>query len=210
MTPKAHETALQVKPSSIATRTSLVAGLKTISQDRWLEFVQVYSPVIRYWVRQDGVPDAALDDVVQECLAAFYTSISNFERQPTKKFRGWLRTIVKRRVADHFRGLKNNGVRYIEDLSEFPEMRGDELDQDDESTETHLAYREAALRACEIVKQTVAAKTWNMFWQSVVEQRPSADIAKEFGVSPDNVRVAKHRVLNKLKDLAIEEQDLST
>jgi len=48
-----------------------------------------------------------------------------------------------------------------------------------------------------------------MFWQSVVEQRPTAEIAREFNTSADNVRVAKYRVLNKLKDLAVEELDLS-
>lgn len=207
MTPEGCESELHVKPSSISTRTSLVVGLKAISQERWLEFVQVYSPLIRYWVCRDSVPDSALEDVVQECLASFYTSISSFERQPTKKFRGWLRTIVKRRVADHFRGNSKDPMRFLDELNDFPDTL--ENDAPEESPEEQTAYREAALRACEIVRQTVAEKTWSMFWQSVVEQRPTAEIAREFNTSADNVRVAKYRVLNKLKDLAVEELDLN-
>ena len=207
MKTKDCESDLHVKPSSISTRTSLVVGLKAISQERWLEFVQVYIPLVRYWVCQDGVPASALDDVIQECLTSFYTSISSFERQPTKKFRGWLRTIVKRRVADHFRGNSKDPMRFLDELNDFPDTL--ENDVPEELPEEQVVYREAALRACEIVRQTVAEKTWTMFWQSVVEQRPTAAIAREFNTSTDNVRVAKYRVLNKLKDLAVEELDLS-
>jgi RNA polymerase sigma-70 factor (ECF subfamily) len=45
-------------------------------------------------------------------------------------------------------------------------------------------------------------RNWEMFWQSVVEGRPSAVVVAEPGVSPGAVRQARARVLRRLKEEA--------
>jgi RNA polymerase sigma-70 factor (ECF subfamily) len=64
---------------------------------------------------------------------------------------------------------------------------------------------EIRARALELVRQSTTDKTWQMFWLSTVEQIPSAEIAKQFGVSSAAVRVAKQRVLQRLRNLMIED-----
>jgi DNA-directed RNA polymerase specialized sigma24 family protein len=49
-------------------------------------------------------PDAA--DIVQEVFQAVLTHLADFRRsRPEDRFRGWLRTIVRNKVHDHFRRL---------------------------------------------------------------------------------------------------------
>ena len=43
-------------------------------------------------------------------------------------------------------------------------------------------------------------RTWRAFWLTVVESRAPADIAAEMGVSPTAIRMAKSRVLRRLKE----------
>lgn len=90
--------------TELLTRSSLILGLKNFSRDRWTNFVIVYAPLLKFWIRQKGIPDSATEDILQESLQSICCSIENFHRDSTKgKFRGWLRTIVDRRIADHFR-----------------------------------------------------------------------------------------------------------
>ena len=56
----------------------------------------------------------------------------------------------------------------------------------------------------QLVRSSTAEKTWQMFWLSVVEQVPTAEIAEQYGVSNAAVRVAKSRVLMRLRRLFVD------
>jgi RNA polymerase sigma-70 factor (ECF subfamily) len=43
-------------------------------------------------------------------------------------------------------------------------------------------------------------RTWQAFWKTAVDGRPVKDVADELGMSPGAVRVAKSRVLHRLRD----------
>lgn len=213
------------KPISVATRTSMIAGLRQMSAEQWQEFVACYEPLIRYWMRCEQVAASAEDDVFQNCLLSICTSIDGFEGLPSHRFRGWLRRIVQRRAVDAVRDavrdrrkFRGGGLALVDGLAADPSLGSlsDRLDGERSEDEAEggdaepamEACREVALRACELVKRKVKPATWEMFWQSVVEERPTAEIARELGVGQTNVRVARMRVLSRLKELAIEERDL--
>ena len=42
--------------------------------------------------------------------------------------------------------------------------------------------------------------TWQAFWATAVEGRSAPDVAAELGMSPVGVRVAKSRVLQRLRE----------
>ncbi len=192
------------KPSTIQTRTSLILDLKALSSERWTDFVCVYAPFIRYWIHRSKVPASSEKDVFQECLKSLFTSIEQFEKDPAKgRFQGWIRRIVERRAADFFR--HNNEPQPVspEVLVLVPDASQDEpIDVD---VDRLAALRQVTARAHELVRQRVNEKTWTLFWQSAVEERPTAEIAREFGVSTAAVRVAKQRVLNRLRELAVDD-----
>lgn len=66
------------------------------------------------------------------------------------------------------------------------------------------ALRELEARALHLIRESTAEKTWQMFWLSVVEQVPTSEIAERFGVSTAAVRVAKSRVLMRLRRLFVD------
>jgi len=191
--------------SELLTRSSLIAGLKEFSAERWRNFVLVYSPLLKYWIQRKRVHPNAVDDVLQESLQSIVAGIVGFERDAARgRFRGWLRTIVERRVADHFRTKPAELLAGPELLRSVPNPL--QKDPEDIETEQQL-FDEMRLRAMELVRQSTAERTWQMFWQSVVEQVPTAEVARQFGVSNAAVRVARQRVLQRLRQLMVEDFD---
>ena len=122
------------------------------------------------------------------------TSISHFEKGlRTGAFRSWLKTIVQRRVADHFRSRSREGPADSAGV--------DELSFPDPKDPAEIELEEQALmdlkaRAMDLVKQSTTEKTWQMFWLSVVENVPTAEVARKFQVSNAAVRVARPAVAN--------------
>ena len=59
-------------------------------------------------------------------------------------------------------------------------------------------------RASEVVRQEQSPKAWQAFWQTAVDGKSPAVVAQELGMSDGAVRVAKCRVLARLKDVVRE------
>jgi RNA polymerase sigma-70 factor (ECF subfamily) len=83
-----------------------------------LTFRQVYDSYFAFvWraVGNRGIPDAAMDDVVQEVFLVVHRKLDEFEGRST--LRTWLSGIVRRVVADHVkkRGNQAAGQEAIED-----------------------------------------------------------------------------------------------
>lgn len=186
-----------------ATRSSMIADLKKASPERWTSFVLVYTPMLKFWIVKKNVSPSVVDDILQEALKSIFTGIGQFERGVGKgTFRGWLRTIVERRVADHFRSQPQDKVATQEVLNTAatPEQKDPEAVQAEQQ-----AFRELKARAVELIRQSTAEKTWQMFWLSAIEEVPTAEIAGQFDVSTAAVRVAKQRVLKRFRDLMVDE-----
>lgn len=186
-----------------ATRSSMLADLKGFSEKRWIEFELVYKPLLLYWIRRKKAPASAVDDILQESWISIAKGISQFDKNSGKgTFRGWLRTIAQRRVADYFRSLpQDQGVpQEVLDAAVAP----DQKDPEDLEGE-QKAMQEVEARAMELVRSRTKEKTWQMFWKSTVESIATSDIAKEFKVSEAAVRVAKQRVKTRLREVMIDD-----
>lgn len=131
------------------------------------------------------------------------TSISHFEKGlRTGTFRSWLKTIVQRRAVDHFRSQSRGGPGNsagVDDLSVSDQKNPAEIEREEQ------AILDLKARALDLVKHSTAEKTWQMFWLSVVENLPTAEIARQYQVSNAAVRVARGRVLNRLRDLMLDD-----
>ncbi len=190
--------------SRLATRSSMIRDLKLeeISQERWREFELVYKPLLLCWIKKKRVPDSAEVEILQECWVSAFKAIGKFDSDSDKgSFRGWLRTIVHRRVADYFRSLpKDHGVsQEVLDGIVAPEQK-----DDGEIEAEKQALREIEARALEVVRSTMKEDTWKMFWMNCVEKVPTDEVAQQFGVSTAAVRMAKKRVLKRLRGLGFE------
>jgi RNA polymerase sigma-70 factor (ECF subfamily) len=185
---------------STATSRSLLERVKADEPAAWDRLVALYAPLVLQWCRGWQVPEQDAADVFQEVFQAVVTHIAGFRKEREgDTFRGWLRTITRNKVRDHFRRrgrqpAGEGGTEAQGRLAEVPDL--------DDSDEASVAGEEQSLfrRALELIQQEFAERTWQAFWRTAVEGRPAAEVAAELSMSPGAVRVAKSRVLQRLRE----------
>lgn len=188
--------------STLSTTSSLIAELKGESHQRWHQFVLVYSPLLRFWIHKKSVKPPADDDILQECLASILKGMPQFERGATSgTFRGWLRTIVERRVADYFRNLEPE--KYVG--SEFLDLNPSKVEiTDEEAEEEQRAFDELFARAHAIVRASMSERSYQIFKMTEFEKVPVAEVAKIFDVTPSAVRMVRHRIKNHFQEMNLD------
>jgi RNA polymerase sigma-70 factor (ECF subfamily) len=184
-----------------STSLTLLERLRANESGAWHTMVKLYTPLVHHWCGRGGVRGVDIDDIAQEVFQAAATSFVNFRRdRPGDSFRGWLRGITKNMILMHFRRTGGQpcaagGTDAFRKLEEIADASTD-TDDDDSSSELDALHR----RALELVKAEFEERTWQMFWLTVIEGRSPVDIAAAMGVGPTAVRMAKSRVLHRLKE----------
>src|SRR4051794_27039230 len=84
------------------TRTSLLSRLRKDPGDRsaWEEFAGRYGPKIRGWCGRWGLQDADCDDITQTVLVKLAIKLRGFVYDPSRSFRGWLKTLTRHAWSD--------------------------------------------------------------------------------------------------------------
>ncbi|OVE78311.1 hypothetical protein BVX99_00220 [bacterium F16] len=87
------------------TRLTLLNRLQQGGSDHdWVEFNSFYHSLVKSWARHFGCPESVVEDIYQNTLIAVLPALPRFEHTGRPGcFRSWLKTIVQRRVYDHFR-----------------------------------------------------------------------------------------------------------
>ena len=192
------------------TRLSLIVQIRDgANQSAWQEFVKLYGPIIYGFARKRGLQDADAADLMQDVLRSVSSAIQRLDYDRNQgTFRGWLFTITRNKV---FNFLSARRIR--------PQGSGDSTtnrllaaqpEANDGADAWEIEYqRRLAAIAMERVKSEFQENTWQAFWLTAVDGVPAADVAKQVGISPGAVYVAKSRVLARLKQEveAIERQE---
>jgi RNA polymerase sigma-70 factor, ECF subfamily len=191
-----------VDPSinSQGTSLTLIESARAHDESAWTRIISLYTPLVRSWCVRSGLQENDIDDVVQEVFRAALAGLDDFHRdRPGDTFRGWLRVITRNSLALHFRrkGRAPSASGGSEAFSKLLEVSDPHvnLPDDDSPSELQELYR----RALELVRAEFEDRTWQMFWQTVVDDRAPADVAAIFGVTAVAVRKAKSRVLHRLR-----------
>jgi RNA polymerase sigma-70 factor (ECF subfamily) len=192
------------------TRASLLLRLcDSADHEAWVEFVTLYEPVIYRSLRQHGLQDADARDVMQELLLAVSRSIDRWEPGPQRgTFRGWLRRVVRNLVVNW---LKHRGRQAVTaggcDLHSMLDVLPAADDPD--SIEFDRELRRALFhRAGEQVRGEVHRQTWEAFWETAVAGSSPAEAAAKLGMTVGAVRVAKCRVLARLRAAVAQWEEL--
>lgn len=193
------------KPSSIS--STLLNQLRTCCPEAWQRFVNLYGPVIYYWCRQSGLVAEDAADIVQETLLAVMTHLPDFHRdRPGDSFRGWLTTIARNKVREHYRRRQNRpeavgGSTARCRMAEIPQPS----DLSEESSQ--LAAQSATClsrRVLETIRAEFENRTWEAFWRVSVGGQSPADVAAELKMSVVAVYKAKSRVLGRFRRVLAE------
>jgi RNA polymerase sigma-70 factor (ECF subfamily) len=183
------------------TRVSLLVRLRDPRDGAaWEEFVDLYTPLVYGYLRRQRLQDADAADLSQEVLRAVAGSVGRLDYDPERgTFRGWLFTIVRRKLADWRDALarrqRGSGDTATHELLEELPADNDEADWDAEWEQRLFRW------AAEQVRRDVAETTWEAFWRTAVDGRPGKQVAAELGLSVAAVYHARGRVLARLKEL---------
>src|SRR5579875_3239459 len=82
---------------------------ESIDQAAWSELVERYGPRIFGWCRQGGLQEADAEDVTQMVLVRLVERMRTFHYDPSKSFRGWLRTLTKHAWSDFVEARQRGG-----------------------------------------------------------------------------------------------------
>ncbi|MFO0944330.1 MAG: sigma-70 family RNA polymerase sigma factor [Planctomycetota bacterium] len=189
-------------PSGSSTSRSLLEGAKRDEPEAWERIVRLYAPLVAAWCRRRGVREQDTTDILQEVFVAVAGHLDRFRKErPSDTFRGWLSTITQNKIRDFYRqrakepeaagGTEaNQYFRQVED----PNEREESTDASNDP-----AYASVLFRALESIRGEFQDRTWQAFWRVVVEGRTTVETASDLQMKPGAVRVAKSRVLMRLR-----------
>jgi RNA polymerase sigma-70 factor (ECF subfamily) len=184
------------------TSLTLLQRLRDNEPEAWRIMVQLYTPLIYHWCARGGVRGADAEDVVQEVFRVAATSLGKFRREREgDSFRAWLRAITRNMMLLHFRRANrqpqpSGGTDAFVQLQEVAEGQTPAPEEEDPPSELEALRR----RALELVRGQVEERTWQAFWLTAIEQHSPIEVAASLGVSDTAVRMAKSRVLRRLKE----------
>jgi len=175
------------------TRFSLLVRLRDPADaEAWRTFIDVYAPAIFAFARRNGLQAADAADLTQDVCRNVSNALRNAKFDPDRgRFRGWLFTVVRNQLK-MFRRSQSRKPRGAELIDEVLE------DTAAESWDLECRRRLFAW-ACEKVKPTVTATTWNAFWSTAIDGMNGEDVGKQTGMSAAAVYLAKSRVLARLR-----------
>jgi len=191
---------------ALLTRYTLLSRLQNRDdQDSWKDFFDTYWRLIHGVAIQSGLTEAEAQDVVQETLITVTKDLHKFKRdRKLGSFRGWLRNVIRWRIADQLR--KRTRARPEDDsktgessprleLAEIPDPAGEDLESGwDSAWQANLL--EVAMNN---VRRSVKEEHYQMFDLYVVRQWPARMVARRLEVNVGRVYLAKHRLLALIK-----------
>jgi RNA polymerase sigma-70 factor (ECF subfamily) len=184
-----------------STRVTLLNHLRQDPSDQagWDEFVERYGRHIYRWCRQWKLQDADAEDVTQDILVKLNCKLRAFAYDPSRSFRGWLKTVAHhawRDFADSRRhSQRASGASRVHELLLALEAREDLAQKLEEVFDLEL------LEAAKVrVRLRVAPHTWEAFRLMALEGLPAAEVAARVRLQVAMVYVAKSKVQKMLQE----------
>ncbi len=182
----------------LETSFSLLERLRLASDpSAWQRMVELYTPYIQGWLRRQAVQSADVEDLTQEVLRSVVRALPDFQHDLRRgAFRRWLRTITVNHLRSFWR------TRRPQTLSQEAEQLLDSLEdpasdlsrQWDEEHDRHIVRR-----LLELIHAEFEPTTWRAFELVVLEGRSAGEAASELGITANAARIAKSRVLARLR-----------
>jgi RNA polymerase sigma-70 factor (ECF subfamily) len=185
------------------TSSSLLAQAQAGDALAWERLQFLYTPLVRWWCRRQGVVVLQdVEDVTQEVLAGVAGKIGGFTKGAAGSFRSWLYTITRYKAADHHRRTCGQpaaagGSDAQQRLQELAEAASTCSTAADFLSERAILVR----RALELVRPEFQPRTWEATWRVTVDGQSPAEVGTALGMTAGAVHTAKSRVLGRLREL---------
>jgi RNA polymerase sigma-70 factor, ECF subfamily len=181
-----------------STSSGLLRAVQANDPEAWQRLLDLYAPLVYCWCRRAGMRADDAADVLQEVFRAVSQAVGSFRHdRPGDTFRGWLRTIARNKIHDHYRrqGGQPEATGGTDAQQRLMEIAADES----ETSGGPSLLGGLCRQALELVRAEFEESTWQAFWLSTVDLRPAAETAELLGMTPGAVRQAKYKVLRRLR-----------
>jgi RNA polymerase sigma-70 factor (ECF subfamily) len=184
------------------TRPTLLESLRDGSDPLvWDEFFQVYWPLVYCYAKHGGCSDHTAEEIVQEVMLTVFQQKDVYRYDPERgRFRDWLGTLVRNKVAEH----RRRPAQRIRARGGDPETEVIEPEADDPPPDEawEAAFERALLVVLlDVVRQEMNPRTYQAFELFVLCDLPGAEAAKITGLSRNAVYQARRTVFNRLEEL---------
>jgi RNA polymerase sigma-70 factor (ECF subfamily) len=187
-------------PSYARTNPTLLDRLRRdpANQAAWGEFVERYTPRIYSWCRRWDLQSADAEEVTQNVLLKLVGKMATFSYDPSRSFRGWLKTLTHHAWIDYLESVKSRGSggdgSRVMAVLESARARDDLVKRLEEEFD-HELLEEAMAR----VQGRVEPQTWEAFRLTSVEGLSGAEAAARIPMKEAMVFIARGRVLKLLR-----------
>lgn len=195
------------EPESLATCWSLIRRVSSpdCDEDTWSQFFETYRGIVFAIARRSGLTHHEAEDATQETMASVCLNLHKFEPTREKgKFRGWLLTNAKWRIAELIR--KRTSLAVAPPVS-------DERPQNDTEAGLTLDPGSAAFdelwdaqwraKLLELATQRLRRRSspahYQIFDLAVLQELPVQDVARKLGISAGRIYLTKHRMFLQLR-----------
>ena len=188
---------------SLSTSSSLVERLQAQEPEAWRQWADLYGPLIYFWSRRYSLQPEDAADVFQEVFGAVSAGIGRFQHDRARgRFRGWLWTITRNKIQDHFRSQNGReaavgGTEALRRIAEIPEQLAEDPTDPDGRGELIALFH----RAVQAARAEFEDRTWAAFWRTLADRQPTREVADELGMTVNAVRLARSRVLRRIRAL---------
>jgi RNA polymerase sigma-70 factor (ECF subfamily) len=169
-------------------------------ESSWKRFVDLYTPLIRGWLRHYSVKEEDAEDLTQEVMAVVVRDLTHFQHNHQRgAFRSWLRTVTVNELRSLWRarhgpdGATGN-IELTRMLDELADPNSSLSMLWDQQHDQHVVDRLMAL-----IQPQFEPTTWQAFRRVAIDGVKAATVAKELGISVNAVFLAKSRVINRLR-----------
>jgi RNA polymerase sigma factor (sigma-70 family) len=190
---------------SVATRTTLLERLKDWRDNpSWQEFFDIYWKLIYGFAIRSGLNEVEAQDVVQETMLSVAKHIPSFKYDRNiGSFKHWLLNMTRWRIRDQIRKRKgcyslegNDTETKTGQVNKMPDPSSLDLDALWE-TEWEKNLLAAAITK---VKRQLDPEKYQIFDFLVNKEWPPQKVAETFGISVNQVYIAKHRVTALIRE----------
>ncbi len=182
------------------TSATLLGKLRQVPADQaaWEEFAERYGRKIYGWCRGWNLQEVDAEDVTQTVLLKLAAKMQNFDYDPARSFRAWLKTVTRHAWSDFWDSRGNEmatGGSQAVQLFLTVEAREDLVQRLEGEFDRELL--EAAVAR---VRERVTPRTWQAYELTAIEGRSGAEAAEALGMKVATVFVAKSKVLKLLQE----------
>jgi RNA polymerase sigma-70 factor (ECF subfamily) len=184
-----------------STASDLLTAAKRLDPRAWQELVDRYSWLILRWCRQEGLFADDARDVLQAVLLRVVQHLDRFEKDGrTAAFRRWLRTLTRSQVAEFRRNVARQPRGQGGSSAQHRMLAVAEPSPRAEAAPRLDRLLDRFWRLVDRLEDTVEPSTWQAFWLTTFENLNSAEAAQMLDMTPAAVRLAKARVVRRIRE----------